>query len=49
MMTNITSIKTPHAISTELVATFDFEEMSNYRYQIPCFRDRRPEVYGHLP
>ena len=34
---------------TELVATFDFEEMSNYRYQIPCFRDRRPEVYGHLP
>jgi predicted amidohydrolase len=34
---------------TELTALFDFEEMSAYRFQIPCFRDRRPEVYGTLP
>ncbi len=34
---------------TELTALFDFEEMSSYRFQIPCFRDRRPEIYGTLP
>jgi predicted amidohydrolase len=34
---------------TELTALFDFEEMATYRFQIPCFRDRRPEIYGHLP
>ena len=34
---------------TELTALFDFEEMASYRFQIPCFRDRRPEVYGSLP
>ncbi len=34
---------------TELIATFDFAEMADYREQIPCSRDRRPEVYGHLP
>ncbi len=34
---------------TELTALFDFEEMATYRFQIPCFRDRRPEIYGTLP
>ena len=34
---------------TELVAPFDFEEMVNYRAQIRCYQDRRPEVYGTLP
>ncbi len=34
---------------TELVATFSHEEMVKYRSQIPCFKDRRPEVYGKLP
>ncbi|MFA7536214.1 MAG: carbon-nitrogen family hydrolase [Desulfuromonadales bacterium] len=34
---------------TELVAGFDFTQMAAYREQIPCFRDRRPEIYGHLP
>lgn len=34
---------------TELRAILDFEEMSTYRFQIPCFKDRRPEVYGKLP
>jgi len=29
-------------------ATFDFAEMEEYRSQIPCFRDRRPEIYGRL-
>jgi len=33
----------------ELTALFDFEEMATYRFQIPCFRDRRPEIYGTLP
>ena len=33
---------------TEIVATFDFDEMAAYREQIPCFRDRRPEIYGTL-
>jgi len=32
-----------------LTATFDFTEMEEYRRQIPCFRDRRPEIYGTLP
>ena len=31
-----------------LVADFDFAEMEEYRQQIPCFRDRRPEIYGQL-
>lgn len=34
---------------SELVAAFDFEEMVNYRSQIRCYQDRRPEVYGTLP
>jgi predicted amidohydrolase len=34
---------------TELTAIFDFAEMENYRNQIPCYRDRRPEIYGYLP
>ncbi len=33
---------------TELVATFDRAEMEEYREQIRCFHDRRPEVYGSL-
>ncbi len=33
---------------TELTALFDFAEMEDYRTQIPCYRDRRPEVYGDL-
>ncbi|MCD6527115.1 MAG: carbon-nitrogen family hydrolase [Desulfuromonas sp.] len=35
--------------NTELLATFEQEEMIKYRSQIPCFKDRRPEVYGTLP
>ncbi|WP_321529737.1 carbon-nitrogen family hydrolase [uncultured Desulfuromonas sp.] len=35
--------------NTELLATFCHEEMVKYRSQIPCFKDRRPEVYGTLP
>jgi omega-amidase len=34
---------------TEITALFDFEEMTTYRSQIPCFRDRRPTIYGTLP
>jgi len=34
---------------TELVATFDYQEMVDYRAQIRCYDDRRPEVYGTLP
>lgn len=33
----------------EPTALFDFREMESYREQIPCYRDRRPEVYGVLP
>ena len=36
-------------VDTELVATFDFAEMEEYRKRINCFHDRRPEIYGHLP
>ncbi len=32
-----------------LVATFDFAELVEYRSQIRCYHDRRPEIYGHLP
>jgi len=34
---------------TVLTAEFDFEQLKNYRYQIPCFKERRPEIYGKLP
>lgn len=34
---------------TEITASFDFEEMASYRFQIPCFHDRRPAIYGTLP
>lgn len=34
---------------TELTALFDFEQMASYRLQIPCYNDRRPEIYGRLP
>jgi omega-amidase len=37
------------AEEAEIVARFDFSEMAGYRFQIPCFRDRRPEIYGSLP
>ncbi len=33
----------------ELTALFDFEEMVNYRSQIRCYQDRRPDVYSSLP
>lgn len=36
-------------IDTELIATFDAQEMIDYRAQIRCFGDRRPEIYGALP
>ena len=36
-------------VNTELVATFDFAQMEEYRARINCFHDRRPEIYGHLP
>ncbi|GAB4293661.1 MAG: carbon-nitrogen family hydrolase [Desulfuromonadia bacterium] len=29
----------------EIVATVDFSEMEQWRAQIPCFADRRPELY----
>ncbi|PKN12263.1 MAG: carbon-nitrogen family hydrolase [Deltaproteobacteria bacterium HGW-Deltaproteobacteria-4] len=35
-------------VATCLVTEFDFAEMEEYRQQIPCFRDRRPEIYGQL-
>ncbi len=33
----------------ELIATFDRQEMIDYRAQIRCYDDRRPEIYGTLP
>jgi predicted amidohydrolase len=35
--------------ATELVATCDFQELIDYRAQITCFADRRPEVYNTMP
>jgi predicted amidohydrolase len=35
--------------ATELVAACDFQELFDYRAQITCFADRRPDVYGTLP
>ena len=35
--------------ATELVAACDFQELVDYRAQITCFADRRPDVYGTLP
>jgi predicted amidohydrolase len=32
----------------ELVATFNYQDMVEYRAQINCYADRRPEVYGIL-
>ena len=32
----------------ELIADFDYQEMVDYRAQIRCYVDRRPEVYGKL-
>jgi hypothetical protein len=32
----------------ELVAMFNYQEMVEYRAQINCYADRRPEVYGIL-
>jgi predicted amidohydrolase len=34
---------------TEIVADFDRQEMIDYRAQIRCYDDRRPEIYGTLP
>ena len=31
--------------NTELVTTLDFEAMENWRLQIPCLLDRKPECY----
>ena len=31
--------------SCELVAPLDFAALENWREQIPCFRDRKPEIY----
>ena len=36
------------ATDTELIATFDYQEMVDYRAQIRCYHDRRPEIYGTL-
>ena len=36
-------------IDTELIATFEAQEMIDYRAQIRCYDDRRPEIYGTLP
>ncbi|MDH3999367.1 MAG: carbon-nitrogen family hydrolase, partial [Desulfuromonadales bacterium] len=33
----------------ELLANFDYAEMEEYRNQIRCSFDRRPEIYGALP
>ena len=33
---------------TEALAIFDYQEMLDYRAQIRCYDDRRPEVYGRL-
>jgi predicted amidohydrolase len=33
----------------EIVATLDFADMAAYRQEIPALRDRRPDIYGHLP
>jgi len=33
---------------TELITSFDFQEMMEYRSQIRCYDDRRPEIYGTL-
>jgi predicted amidohydrolase len=35
--------------NTELVATLSREEMIKYRTNIPCFKDRRPDIYAKLP
>ena len=35
--------------NTELVATLNREEMIRYRTNIPCFKDRRPDIYAKLP
>jgi len=36
-------------VDSELLARFDPRELDDYRSQIPCFRERRPEIYGTLP
>jgi len=36
-------------VDEELIATFDYQEMVDYRAQIRCYDDRRPEIYGKLP
>jgi len=36
-------------VDTELIATFDCQEMVDHRAQIRCYDDRRPEIYGELP
>ncbi|MEJ2201810.1 MAG: carbon-nitrogen family hydrolase [Desulfuromonadaceae bacterium] len=33
----------------ELIARFDFKELVDYRSQIRCYQDRRPDIYGTLP
>jgi omega-amidase len=36
-------------VDAELIATFNYQEMVDYRAQIRCYHDRRPEIYGTLP
>ena len=36
-------------IAAELITTFNYQEMVDYRKQIRCYHDRRPEIYGTLP
>jgi len=33
----------------ELFAELNYEQIKDYRHQIPCFHDRRPDIYGTLP
>ncbi|RMF44813.1 MAG: carbon-nitrogen family hydrolase, partial [Deltaproteobacteria bacterium] len=33
---------------TVISADFDLAKMHAFREQIPCFNDRRPEIYGRL-
>lgn len=34
--------------AAEPLGILDFKEMEDYRFRIPCFKDRRPEIYGTL-
>lgn len=34
--------------NTEITAAFDFADMQTFRSRIPCFQERRPDIYGTL-